>query len=620
MKNKKLVSLVLAAAMATTVGVAAGCNPGGGKAEKLDAPVVSISGNVITWSAVEQAEAYDVYEGSTVVSEAQESCSYTIAQTNPGTYEYTVVATTSDENYTDSDKSNVVEYTVPAGDTSTVLTGKIYVVGDSTVCSFNDNYYLPRYGYGTQLHNFINCNQSQIVNLAMSGRSSLSFLTESNYTTLKNSISTGDYLVIGFGHNDEKTEADKYTNPNGDKDTAGSFQNCLYTNYVKMAKDKGATPILCTPIVRANSSNNYTGSSGHITTASGSYAGGDYAQAIRDLGTATGTTVVDLTALTKADYTALGYAAALDYHCWTATKNGVRTGEDTTHTNRYGAKMNAYHFATSILQSDNSLAANIRTDLTKPDHDTEYAASINSNYVEPDYEAPTLSNTNRSTIWTTVKDTDWYASAFGDVGGKNNLTANYFTIKQNSIDSFTVGNQTTSSILGKIASGTDGIASAFMQLDVNQNFKISATVTLDIVTSEKMTNNQSAFGIMLRDEMYIDTYSTTVNGNSVTAGGLGKYDTCLYNFSRLDGSASGDSKNSGSYAQGDTFTITMEKVNRTVTCTVVKGSTTYKTTYTDYTFTGIDTDNVYLCLFATRGIVATFSDIVYEAGDISEGA
>ena len=96
----------------------------------------------------------------------------------------------------------------------------IYLVGDSTVCSFADNYYYPRYGYGTQLGNYL-ADEATVVNLALSGRSSKSFLAEANYETLKNSLKAGDYLLIGFGHNDEKsddaarfTDASKpYTDP-----------------------------------------------------------------------------------------------------------------------------------------------------------------------------------------------------------------------------------------------------------------------------------------------------------------------------------------------------------------------------------------------------------------------
>ena len=51
----------------------------------------------------------------------------------------------------------------------------IYLVGDSTVCSFTDGYYYPRYGYGTQLGNYLD-EKATVINLALSGRSSKSFI------------------------------------------------------------------------------------------------------------------------------------------------------------------------------------------------------------------------------------------------------------------------------------------------------------------------------------------------------------------------------------------------------------------------------------------------------------
>ena len=89
----------------------------------------------------------------------------------------------------------------------------VYVVGDSTLSAFSDDYYLPRYGYGTQLSRYLQ-EGVQVVNLALSGRSSKSFLTEENYKKLLDGLSCGDFLVIGFGHNDEKHEPERYTNPN----------------------------------------------------------------------------------------------------------------------------------------------------------------------------------------------------------------------------------------------------------------------------------------------------------------------------------------------------------------------------------------------------------------------
>ena len=287
MRKKSLLSILLASAM--TVTLAAGCitnnnennsnnennnnnNVGGGEQQiQLSAPQITLSGNVISWNAVSNATGYDVYEGNTAVSTAQTALTYTINKTEAGEYNYTVKAVSTDAKYTASVASNTVKYTVkddvdpnpPEEDTSVKLTGKIYLVGDSTVCEFSDSYYLPRYGYGTQLYNYINCDANQIRNLALSGRSSLSYLTESNYTTLKNEISAGDYLIIGFGHNDEKSaEPARYTNPNKthtDSSTANgpSFQYTLYENYVKLATEKGAKPRLCTPIVRCDAIGKY---------------------------------------------------------------------------------------------------------------------------------------------------------------------------------------------------------------------------------------------------------------------------------------------------------------------------------------------------------------------------
>ena len=87
----------------------------------------------------------------------------------------------------------------------------LWVIGDSTVSSFEDKYYYPRYGYGTMLDKYLNDNV-KVVNIALSGRSSKSYLSEPEYNTLINGMKQGDYLLIGFGHNDEKTEKERYWN------------------------------------------------------------------------------------------------------------------------------------------------------------------------------------------------------------------------------------------------------------------------------------------------------------------------------------------------------------------------------------------------------------------------
>ena len=80
---------------------------------QLVAPVISLnqSTGVITWSAVLNANYYEVYEGETVVAK-QTATSYTIKKTAVGSYTYSVKAFSVLLSYTASEYSNTVTYIV----------------------------------------------------------------------------------------------------------------------------------------------------------------------------------------------------------------------------------------------------------------------------------------------------------------------------------------------------------------------------------------------------------------------------------------------------------------------------------------------------------------------------
>ncbi len=124
---------------------------------------------------------------------------------------------------------------------------KIFIAGDSTACNYphngaNNRY--PRTGWGQVFGERFD-NSIQIVNCALSGRSSKSFLYEPNFDFIYRKISYGDYLIIQFGHNDCKSEdLSRYTSP---KDR--TFQECL-CKYIAVARRVGAHPILATPVTR----------------------------------------------------------------------------------------------------------------------------------------------------------------------------------------------------------------------------------------------------------------------------------------------------------------------------------------------------------------------------------
>lgn len=222
---------------------------------------------------------------------------------------------------------------------------QIFIVGDSTACIYgsDDNYALPRAGWGMYLQNYINNTEAEVVDLAISGRSSKSLTVEEEYKTLLNEMSQGDYLLIQFGHNDaKKTKPEdlqnRYTDPEGDKDTEGSFKNSLYKNYIKTAQEKGATPILLTPIVRRDFDENNNVKDTH----------GIYDDDVRELAAELNVPLVDANKLTNDMYQELGLEGTAMYHAIYKDVKKGDAGHDNTHLNHFGADKVAYAVAKEL--------------------------------------------------------------------------------------------------------------------------------------------------------------------------------------------------------------------------------------------------------------------------------
>lgn len=385
----------------------------------------------------------------------------------------------------------------------------LFIVGDSTACNYaptsDASYYYKRVGFGTALSDY--AKDVKVNNLALSGRSSKSFTLEGNYQVLLNTMKEGDALLIVFGHNDEKIEdATRGTLPGGTKESAGTFKNSLYENYIKPAEEKGVFVVLGTPIVRRPDNGVFSDSQLHRAN------GGDYAQDVRDLGNELGIPVLDLTAMTENLYKELGPENTRYLHAWSSSKP---TSVDNTHLNSLGAKAVAYLIAEAA-------AAN---DLTKPyvkegiSRPNEKDIKVNPDYVEPSTNDP---EDIVSALWTGLPE-GWYGSVFGDVGGAGKIQAEADPT-QLSIDSATgrpyfdisVGDNGTVHLragstsdgtsavtsVGKIASTSDGLAMYFRPVDAGMNFEISG----DITVLQAAANNQVAFGAIVSDMVKIDTY------------------------------------------------------------------------------------------------------------------
>ena len=120
----------------------------------------------------------------------------------------------------------------------------IYLIGDSTMADKDSTTdYNPERGWGQMLHKFFSA-EVVIENHAVNGRSSKSFRAEGRWQKVLDKIKPGDFVFIQFGHNDQKVKDPKrYTNP------TGSYYHNL-KRYVEETREKGATPVLLTSIVR----------------------------------------------------------------------------------------------------------------------------------------------------------------------------------------------------------------------------------------------------------------------------------------------------------------------------------------------------------------------------------
>lgn len=120
----------------------------------------------------------------------------------------------------------------------------IFMIGDSTMANkelAGDN---PERGWGQMLPGFLS-EGIKVENHAVNGRSSKSFIDEGRWDIVVSRIKKGDYVFIQFGHNDEKDDPKRHTDP------GLSFDTNL-VRFVNETRAKGGIPVLFNSIVRRN--------------------------------------------------------------------------------------------------------------------------------------------------------------------------------------------------------------------------------------------------------------------------------------------------------------------------------------------------------------------------------
>jgi lysophospholipase L1-like esterase len=199
------------------------------------------------------------------------------------------------------------------------ITGEpvVYLAGDSTMVDQDSN---PWASWGQQLPRFFKPGII-IANEAESGETSASFKGELRMEKVMSEIKPGDYFFMQFNHNDQKTGAvslDQY--------------HALLTEFVTEVRSKGATPVIVTAQHRLSFDD-----SGKIANSLG-----DYPAMARTVATETNTALIDLTAMSKTMFDAMGPGPDGAVHAFMhfpahTYPDQNQAYADNTHFNNYGA-------------------------------------------------------------------------------------------------------------------------------------------------------------------------------------------------------------------------------------------------------------------------------------------
>jgi lysophospholipase L1-like esterase len=225
--------------------------------------------------------------------------------------------------------------TVSAIEIAPVEVPTIFLLGDSTVC---DQPLEPYSSWGQMLTRFFGPGVA-IANHAESGESLRSSLGARRLDKVLSLIKPGDYLLIQYGHNDQKEK--------GEGVGAFTTYKADLKMFVAETRKRGATPILLTSVNRRNFNEQ-----GKVYSTLG-----DYPEAVRQVATEEKVALIDLNAMSKAFYEALGpEKSAL------AFKEG-----DGTHHNNYGAYELARCVVEGIKANNLSLAKFLAKDVVEFD-------------------------------------------------------------------------------------------------------------------------------------------------------------------------------------------------------------------------------------------------------------
>ncbi|MEK3884024.1 GDSL-type esterase/lipase family protein [Paenibacillus sp. PL2-23] len=197
----------------------------------------------------------------------------------------------------------------------------LFLAGDSTVTDPRDGIF-PQSGWGQMLPYYFK-HDVAVANHAVGGRSSKSFIGEGRLDAIKEEIKEGDFLFIQFGHNDQKPDEARFTDPET------TYKEYL-KRYVDAARSANATPVLITSVQRR-----FFDEAGKLKDTHGAYL-----DAVRELAQEEGVALIDLAEKSKRLYEELGPEETKKLLLWGEPGEWLNYSsgvQDNTHFQEYGS-------------------------------------------------------------------------------------------------------------------------------------------------------------------------------------------------------------------------------------------------------------------------------------------
>jgi pectinesterase len=210
----------------------------------------------------------------------------------------------------------------------------IFTIGDSTMANKSaPTDHTAERGWAMLLPEFLKP-AIQLQNHAKNGRSSKSFRAEGLWEKVYEQLKPGDYVFIQFGHNDQKNDTLRYTDP-------GSTFRANLARYVTETREKGGIPVLFTSIVRRAFNPDGSLRDTH----------GPYIDAVREVAAELNVVCIDLNAATHQLVQNLGNEPSKSMYMWiepTAYNCFAESRKDDTHLSEKGARFVAQLAVDSI--------------------------------------------------------------------------------------------------------------------------------------------------------------------------------------------------------------------------------------------------------------------------------